>query len=186
MSQPASQACLVLTRPVAADSPRYRVTKSPLKSPQDRPTAESSLKVRSLEKDHATGANKTNHAHSRGQHERTNGEHQRDAARRQSHSLGPRIHPWLTRAPVYCPGYAEVWKEMLLASGTSANNFFTGTRPCSDLAVLAAVVSVLHEAGPLSTAPVASVAPPDKRKKRRVSTRSRNSPQSRDRGAKYQ
>lgn len=174
MSQPASQACLVLTRPVAADSPRYRVTKSPLKSPQDRPTAESSLKVRSLEKDHATGANKTNHAHSRGQHERTNGEHQRDAARRQSHSLRPRVHPWLTRAPVHCSGYAEVCKEMLLVLGTSADNLFTGMRPCSDLAALADVVLVLHEEGPLSTAPVASVALPDKRREKRVSTRSRN------------
>jgi hypothetical protein len=44
----ASQACLVLTRPVAADSPCYRVTKSPLKSLLDRHTAESSLKVRSF------------------------------------------------------------------------------------------------------------------------------------------
>ena len=42
----ASQACLVLTRPVAADSPCYRVTKSPLKSPLARHTAESLLKVR--------------------------------------------------------------------------------------------------------------------------------------------
>lgn len=36
-------------------------------------------------------------------------------------------------------------------------------RPCSDLAAPVAVVSALHEAGPLSTALVASVALPDKR-----------------------
>ena len=49
-----SKACLVLTGTVAADSRCYRATKSRLKSPLDRHTAESSLKVRSREGDNAT------------------------------------------------------------------------------------------------------------------------------------
>jgi hypothetical protein len=42
-----SKACLVLTGLVAADLRCYRATKSRLKSPLDRHTVESSLKVRS-------------------------------------------------------------------------------------------------------------------------------------------
>ena len=104
----------------------------------------------------------TNIMRSRGQHERTNGKHQRHPARRQSHPPGPRIHPWLARAPIYRSRYAEVRREMLLESRTSADNFSTGTRPCSDLAALVVAVSVSPEVVPLSTAPVASAALPDK------------------------
>jgi hypothetical protein len=50
----AFKACLVLTGTVAADSRFYRATKLRLKSPLDRHTAESSLKVRSREEDNAT------------------------------------------------------------------------------------------------------------------------------------
>jgi hypothetical protein len=99
----AFKACLVLTGPVAADSRCYRATKSRLKSPLDRHTAESSSKVRSRKKGNATREeSKANATDSRGQHERTNGEHQRHTARRQSHTPGSRIHPWLARAPVHC------------------------------------------------------------------------------------
>lgn len=48
----------MLTRLVAADSPCYRVTKSPLKSPLDRHTAASSLKVRFPAQTFATCARK--------------------------------------------------------------------------------------------------------------------------------
>ena len=46
--KPPRRPALCLQEPVAADSPCYRVTKLPLKSPLDRHTAESSSKVRFL------------------------------------------------------------------------------------------------------------------------------------------
>jgi hypothetical protein len=116
----------VLTRPVAADSPCYRVTKSPLKSLLDRHTVESSLKVR-FPGQHVCDMREeeTNNMRSRGQHERTNGEHQRHPARRQSHSPGPRVHPWLARAPIYRSRYAEVSGEMLQEGTRTATDEFS-------------------------------------------------------------
>jgi hypothetical protein len=48
---------------------------------------------------------------------------------------------------------------VLQESGAIADRYFTGTRQCSDLAALVAVVSVSREEGPPSTALVASAAP---------------------------
>lgn len=56
---------------------------------------------------------------------------------------------------------------------TTADEFCTGTRPCSDLAAPVVAVSVLPEVALPSIAPVASVVLPDKRRRTLVSTASR-------------
>jgi hypothetical protein len=56
---------------------------------------------------------------------------------------------------------------------TTADEYFAGTRPCSDLAAPAVAVLVSPEVALPSTAPVANVVLPDKRIKTLVNTASR-------------
>ena len=158
----------MLTGTVAADSRCYRATKSRLKSPLDRHTAESSLKVRSREGDNAT--RKEARLTLRAAEDNMNVQMeninvtQRDG--RVTHLDRVYIrgsHVRLFIVPdmlryVYMGGTGIGWSWNIEHVLTAT----TGTRPCSDLVVPVVVVLVLREVGLQSTVPADNAVALDK------------------------